>query len=92
MNGVLQVEMGRQCGEIVGVMIHVVAFAGLARAAVAPPVVGDDTEAAVEEGQRLRVPIVGRKRSAVAEHDRLPRTPVLVEDFGSVLGGDRGHV
>ena len=40
-DGVLEVEMRGQRREIVGVVIHVVAVADLARAAMAAPVMGD---------------------------------------------------
>ena len=46
----------------------------------------------MQEEQQLRVPIVGRQRPAMAEHNWLARTPVLVEDLRAVLGGDGGHV
>ena len=39
----------------------------------------------------LVVPGVGVQRPAVAEQDRLPLAPVLVEDCGAVAGGDRAH-
>src|SRR5438477_9877176 len=73
-------------------MIHVMAAARLGRAAMAPPVMGDDTEALAEKEEHLSVPIVRRERPATAEHDGLTRTPVLVENIGAVPGGDRGHV
>src|SRR4051812_18414036 len=73
-------------------MIHVMAAARLGRAAMAPPVMGDDTEALAEKEEHLSVPIVRRERPAMAEHDGLTRTPVLVENIGAVPGGDRGHV
>src|SRR3546814_767398 len=83
--------MTGQRRKVVGVVIHVVSAAGLTRAAVAAPVMGDDAETAMEEEQHLRVPIIGRKRPAMAEHDGLTRTPVLVENLGAVLGCDRRH-
>src|SRR6185312_7041306 len=55
------------------------------------PVVGDDAVAVLEEEQHLRVPVIGRQRPAVAEDDGLTLSPVLVEDFDAVLGGDRAH-
>jgi len=67
------------------------AAAALARAAVAAAVMGDDAEAVVQEEEHLRIPVVGRKRPAMAEDDGLSRTPVLVEYLGTVFGGDRGH-
>ena len=72
-------------------MIHVVAVGGLCRAPVAVPVVGDDAEALAEEEQRLRIPVVRRQRPAMAEYDRLPTSPVLVEDLNSVACRDRRH-
>ncbi len=58
---------------------------------MAAAVMGDDAIAVLEEEQHLRVPVVGRQRPAVAEHDGLTRAPVLVEDLDAVLGGDRAH-
>ena len=92
MDGVLQVKMRRQRREIGGIVIHVVAIAGLGRAAVSAPVMRDDAEALVQEEQHLRVPVVGRQRPAMAEHDRLTAAPVLVENLDAVLGCDRWHV
>src|SRR6185437_9277409 len=77
--------------EIVGVVIEVVPIGYLSRAAMAAPVMSNDAEAMPEEEHHLVVPVVGRQRPAVAEHDRLPRAPVLVEDLYAVLGGDRRH-
>ena len=42
MDSVVEIEMGRERGQIIGVVIHVVTIAVLRRAAMAPPVVGDD--------------------------------------------------
>ncbi len=91
MHGVLEVKMSRQRGEVVGVVIHVVAAPDLARAAVAAPVMRDDAEAVALEEKHLRIPVIGRKRPAMAEDDRLPRTPILIENLGTVLRGDRRH-
>jgi hypothetical protein len=73
-------------------MIHVMAVAGLGGAAMATPIVGDHAETMAEEEQHLRVPIIGRQRPAVAKHDRLTFTPVLVEDLNAVFAGDRAHL
>jgi len=62
-----------------------VAAGGLGRAATAAPVRGDDAEALIKEEQQLRISVDGRERPAVAEHDRLTGTPVLVEDLGAAL-------
>ena len=86
-DGVAQVEVLDDRGGIGGVVVHVVAVADLARAAVAAPVVGDDAIALAEEEEHLGVPVVGAQRPAVVEHDRLGvlRAPVLVEDLGRRL-------
>ena len=80
-----------QRGQVGGVVIHVVAAADLGRAAVAAPVMRDDAIAASEEEQHLRVPIVRGERPPMAENDRLPAAPVLVENLDAVAGRDRGH-
>ena len=91
MNGILQVEVGRECGEVVGIMVHVVTITDLARPAVAAPVMSDDAKTLADEEEHLRIPVVRGKRPAVAKNDRLTRPPVLVEDLNAVLGGDRAH-
>ena len=90
-NGVLQVEMRRHRREIVGIMIHVMAVADLAGAPVAAAVMGDDAEAVIGEEDHLGIPVVGRQRPAMAEHDRLTLAPILVEDLDAVLCRDGGH-
>src|SRR6266404_1118816 len=92
MDGIFQVEMRRKSGQVVGVMVHIVALGGLGGATMATAVMGDHAIAMMQEEQQLRVPIVGRQRPAMAEDNWLARTPVLVEDLRCVLGGDGGHV
>ena len=92
MDGVFQVEMRGEGGQVVGVVVHVMAVGGLRGAAVAAAVMGDDAIALLEEEQHLVVPVVGGERPAVAEDDGLAGTPVLVEDLDAVFGGDGGHV
>ena len=74
-DGVMQVEMFDQGGEIVGVVVEVVAAGGLGGPAVPAAVVGDDAVALRQEEQHLVVPVVGGQRPAVAEHDRLTLCP-----------------
>src|SRR5438270_8773856 len=69
-----------QRGEIVRIMIHVVTVADLSGAPVATPVMGNDAKAFADKEKHLRVPIVRRKRPAVAEDDGLPFPPVLIVD------------
>jgi hypothetical protein len=83
--------MGYQRREIVSVMIHVVAVCDLRRPAMAPAIMGDDAIAVSDEEQHLRVPIIGRHRPAVAEHDGLALPPIFVEDVDAVFGSDRAH-
>ena len=91
MDGVLQVEMRGQCCEVVGIVVHIMAIAGLARSAVAAAVMGYDAIAATEEEQHLIVPVVGRQRPTVTEHDGLTFAPVLVINLRAVFGCDHGH-
>ena len=90
-DGVVEIEMGGQRGQVVGVVVHVVTVAGLRGAPVPAPVMGDDAVAVLQEEQHLGVPVVGRQRPAVAEDDRLARAPVLVEDLRAIGRGDRAH-
>ena len=69
-------------------MAYVVAVADLSGAAVTPAVEGDDSIDMIEEEQHLGVPIIGRQRPIVTEHDRLPVAPILVDDFHAI-GGDQ---
>src|SRR6516225_1235021 len=92
MNGILQIEMCRYGGKIVGVMIEVVTIEHLAGAAVAAAIVGNHAVALLEEEQHLVIPIVARQRPAVAEHDGLTLAPVLVIDFDAVPRFDKAHV
>jgi hypothetical protein len=92
MNGVLQIEVCRYGGKVVGIVIEVVTIEHLARAAVAAAIVGNDAIALFEEEQHLVIPVVARQRSAVAEHDWLTLAPVLVIDFDAVLRFGKAHV
>src|SRR5258705_4667393 len=89
---VLQAQVGRQGGEIVGVVIHVVTVGNLTGAAMPPTIMGYDAIALLYEEQHLVIPIIGRQRPAVTEHDRLTLAPILVEDLNAVFGRDRAHV
>ena len=91
MDRVVQVEVLDDRGEIVGVVVHVVVVGDLRGPAVAAAVVRDDPVTRWQEEQHLVVPVVGRQRPAVAEHDRLARAPVLEEDVNAVARGDGGH-
>ena len=67
MDGAGEIEMSSQRSQVVGVVVHVVTVAGLGGASVPAPVMGDDAVAVVQEEQHLGVPVVARKRPAVAE-------------------------
>ena len=78
-NGVVQVEVLNQVGQVVGVVVKVVAVAGLRGAAVPAPVMGDHAVAVVQEEEHLGVPVVRRqgpavrRRSAGQKPQSLPR-------------------
>src|ERR1700730_9727803 len=81
---------GQRC-QVVGIVIHVVTVAHLSGAAMAAAVMSYDTIAMIEEKQHLRVPVVGRKRPTMAEHDGLAFAPVFIENLNAVLCRDRAH-
>jgi hypothetical protein len=90
-HGVVQVKVLGQLGQVIGVVVHVVALAGLRGAAMSTPVVGDHPVAMVQEEKHLRVPVVPRQGPPVTEDDRLTGTPVLVEDLSSIASREFGH-
>ena len=57
-NSVLDVEMRGHRREVIGIMIHVMAVAGLAGPSMAAAVMGNDAKTVIEEEQQLRIPIV----------------------------------
>src|SRR6202011_4166336 len=91
-NGVLQVEMRGQRRQVIGIVIHVVTVAHLSGPAMASAVMRYDAIAVLEEEQHLRVPVIGRQRPTMAEHDGLTSAPILVENLHAVLGCNRAHV
>jgi hypothetical protein len=59
MHGVVQVEVLGQLGQVVSVMIHVVAVAGLRGAAMSTPIMGDHSKTVLQEEKHLGVPVIG---------------------------------
>jgi hypothetical protein len=90
-NGAVQVKVRSQAGQVVGVVVHVVALADLCGTAVPAPVMGDHPVAVVQEEHQLGIPVVGRQRPPVTENDWLPGAPVLDEDLSSVAGRELGQ-
>src|SRR5260221_5887020 len=91
-NGVLQVEMRGQRRQVIGIVIHVVTVAHLSGPAMASAVMRYDAIAVLEDEQHLRAQVISRQRPAMAEHNRLPFAPVLIEDHRPVAGCDCSHV
>ena len=46
---------------------------------MSPPIMRYDAITLTKEEQHLRVPVIARKRPAMAEHDWLARTPIIVK-------------
>ena len=90
MNGILQVERFGECGEVIGVSVHVIAAPGLGGAAVAAAVVGDAAIAVTREKKHLVFESVGIEWPAVAENNGLSGSPVFVIQInvGSVFFAD----
>jgi len=91
MNRVLQIKLLGQRREIIGIRIHVVTVPRLARLAMPAPVVRDAPIAARSEKEHLVFKRVSAQRPAVAEHNRLPRSPIPVMNLRAVFG-DECHV
>src|SRR3982074_138429 len=91
-NGFLQVEMRGQRRQVIGTVIHVVTVAHLSGPAMASAVMRYYAIAVLEEEQHLRVPVIGRQRPAMAEHNGLTFAPVLVVDLNAVFCCNRAHV
>src|SRR5687768_16193863 len=83
--------MGDDCRHISRIVVHVMAVADLCRAAMPAPVMCDHAVTPFDKVQHLRVPVVRAQWPAVMENDRLPGTPVLVEDLDAVFCGDSAH-
>ena len=90
-DGVPQIEMRGQRRQVIGIVIHVMAVARLGGPAMAAAVMGNDPKTVIGEEDHLGVPVVGRQRPAMAEHDGLPFAPVLVEYLDAIFGRNRTH-
>jgi hypothetical protein len=88
-HGVLEIECLDHGCEIVSIAIHVIPRRGLARPAMSTTVVCDHPEAVLREEKHLAVPSVGAQRPTMRECYDGAFAPVLVVDFGAVLGGGR---
>src|SRR5712691_5363389 len=91
MDRILQVEICSEFGEVIGIVIHIVSVAGLARSSVTSPVMGDDAIAMIQEVHHLGVPVVGRQRPSMRKDDGLATAPIFVIDLRSVFSRDRRH-
>src|SRR5580698_8892894 len=91
MDRILHIEMSSHRGQVVRIVIHVMAVAYLGGPSMTTAVVRDHAIAMIEEEQHLRVPVIGGKRPAVGKHDGLSGSPVLVIDFDSVFRRYCGH-
>src|SRR5271167_2454442 len=88
---VLKIKLFCQRSQVVGVGVHLIAIPGLSGTAVPAPIVRDNPKALLSEKQHLSVPVVRGKRPAVAEHDGLAFSPVLVVNLRAVFHGDGWH-
>jgi hypothetical protein len=68
------------------------AFADLSGPAMASAIMRNDAIPALKEEQHLPIPIVGRKRPAMAEHDWLALAPVFVKNLDAVFCLNHAHL
>ena len=87
----LQIELFRERRQVVRVRIHLVSIPGLARPAMAAPVMGDAAIPPAGQKQHLVFPGIRTQRPSVAEDHRLSRAPVLVINLSSIFRGNRRH-
>src|SRR5947199_8449804 len=80
-NRILEVEMIGYGLQIVGIVVHVVSVAGLSRAPMSAPISCNDAETFAVEKKHLSVPVIGRQRTAVAEHEWLPYASILIDEY-----------
>lgn len=92
-DGFPQIQHFEKLGEIIGVLVHVIAIPRLAGAPMPAAVVADTTISVRGKEEHLIFPRVRAERPSVAESDRLAvlRTPILVINRRAVRGGDRAH-
>src|SRR5713226_4528858 len=83
--------MGGERREVIGVVIHIVSVAGLARSPVTSPIMGDDAIAMIQEKHHLGIPVSRTQWPAMTENNRLSVSPILVIDLCSVFCRDRRH-
>lgn len=86
--------MLNDCGNVIGIMIHVMTVPHLAGTSMTTPVVRDDPEPLVHEKQHLSIPVVAGERPAVVEEDHfsLFRPPVLIENVNAIAGCYVTHI
>ncbi|MNJ51502.1 hypothetical protein D3C77_468100 [compost metagenome] len=87
---ILQVQRFDHRSQVVGVVVHVVAFPRLAGTPVTAAVMGDHAIALRGKKQHLRLPAIRAEWPAVAEgdHRAVLRPPVLVVELHAIGGGD----
>jgi hypothetical protein len=86
--GILEIERLNHGCKIVSIAVHVIPRRGLARPAMAPTIVRNHAKPVLRKEKHLTVPGVGAQRPTVGECYDGAFAPVLVVDFGAVLGGD----
>ena len=93
-HGILEIEVLEEFVQIVGPGVHVVALPGLAGAAVAATVVGDDAVAVVGEEEHLVLPVVAVQGPAMREYYDGAGfvAPIFVVYLGLVFEGEDRHV
>src|SRR5690349_21512012 len=91
MDRIPKIQMLDNRCRVGGIVVHILAVRHLARASVAAAVDSHNAVPVLDEEQHLGIPVIGAKRPAMMEDDRLTPAPVLVEDLSAILGRDRAH-
>src|SRR5258705_7538697 len=91
MDGVRQVKLPDEFSEVIGIGVEVIAVPGLARSAMAAPIMRNTAVSARRQIEHLILECVGAQWPAMAEDDGLTRAPVVIINFRAVRGGDGTH-
>jgi len=82
---VLEVELFDDRCEVVSVGVQVVAVPGLARTAVAAPIVSNASIPPGGQIEHLVLESIRGQRPTMAENHRLPTAPILVIEVGAIF-------
>src|SRR5260221_2404461 len=82
---ILQVQVIDDCGQVIGVLVHIVAVPRLIGTPVTPAIMGDHSVTLLTKIKHLRFPGIARQRPSMREDDWLTLSPILIGNPGPVF-------